>query len=280
MLKNTFCHIPGIGTKSESALWAQGILCWDDVMKIPVEEFSGTRNYLLRYRILESNDHLADENPNYFADSLPSTELWRLFGEFRHSVAYLDIETDGLPAPHSSITTIAMYDGKDVFYYVKNRNLEKFVQDIGRYKVVVTYNGKCFDIPVIENQFGIKMKQAHIDLRYILKSLGYMGGLKGCEKKMGIQRKELDGVDGYFAVLLWRDFKRNHNPMALQTLLSYNVLDAANLETLMIAAYNLKLKETPFFASHQLELPPPVRNPFDPDPETITRIMGENDRYF
>lgn len=280
MLKNTFCHIPGIGIKSESVLWSQGILCWDDVMKIPVAEFSGTKYYLLRYRVIESTDHLADGNPNYFADLLPATETWRLFGEFRHSVAYLDIETDGLPAPYGSITTIAMYDGKEVFYYVKNRNLEDFVHDIGRYKVVVTYNGKCFDIPVIENQFRIKMKHAHIDLRYILKSLGYTGGLKGCEKKMGIQRKELDGVDGYFAVLLWRDFLRNRNPMALQTLLSYNVLDAANLETLMIAAYNLKLKDTPFAATHHLELPPPVRNPFDPDPETITRIMGENDRYY
>lgn len=280
MLKNTFCHIPGIGIKSETALWAQGIRSWDDVMRIPLADLAGTRHYLLRYRVIESHDHLAEGNPNYFADHLPASELWRLFGEFRHSVAYLDIETDGLPLPHGSITTIAVYDGKQVFHYVKNRNLEQFVHDIAKYKVLVTYNGKCFDIPVIENQFRIRMRQAHIDLRYILKSLGYTGGLKGCEKKLGIRRNELDGVDGYFAVLLWRDFRRNRNPMALQTLLSYNVLDAANLETLMIAAYNLKIKDTPFFETHQLELPPPVRNPFVPDPETITRIMGENDRYF
>ncbi|MBI5572218.1 MAG: ribonuclease H-like domain-containing protein [Desulfomonile tiedjei] len=280
MLRNTFCHIPGIGTKSELNLWAQGILSWDDIMKIPLRELFGTKNYFLRYRLLESSDHLADRDPNYFADLLPASELWRLYGEFRSVSAYLDIETNGLAAPNNAITTIAMYDGRTVFHYVKGRNLDRFVEDIRQYKVIVTYNGKSFDVPVIENHFGIKLHQAHIDLRYVLKSLGYSGGLKGCEKKMGIDRKELDGMDGYFAVLLWKDFIANRNGMALQTLLSYNVLDAANLEMLMVMAYNLKLKETPFFDTHALKLPLPVKNPFEPDLETIARIMGENDRYF
>jgi uncharacterized protein len=280
MLKNTFCHIPGVGTKSEQALWSQGILSWDDALRIPLSDLLGSKNYLLRYRVAESRDHLSDGNPNYFADLLPPSELWRLFSDFRHVTAYLDIETDGLPNGRNTITTIAMYDGKTVFYYVRGRNLHRFPEDIKKYKVLVTYNGKCFDIPVIENHFHMRMNQAHIDLRFLLKSLGYTGGLKGCEKKLGIDRKELDGVDGYFAILLWNDFLRNHNPMALQTLLSYNVLDAANLETLMVIAYNLKLRETPFSGTHQLEPPPPVQNPFEPDPETIIRIMGEHDRYF
>jgi uncharacterized protein len=280
MLKNTFCHIPGIGVKSEQALWSQGILSWDEIMRIPLSDLSGTKNYPLRYRVVESLGHLADGNPNYFEELLPASELWRLFGEFRNSTAYLDIETDGKAETRNSITTIAMYDGRTVFYYVRGRNLHEFSRDIRRYKVVVTYNGKCFDIPVIEQQLRIRMNHAHIDLRFLLKSLGYTGGLKGCEKKLGIDRKELDGVDGYFAVLLWNDFLRNRNPMALQTLLSYNVLDAVNLEALMVAAYNLKLKETPFFETHHLGQPPPVQNPFHPDTETIVRIMGENDRYF
>ncbi len=31
----------------------------------------------------------------------------------------------------------------------------------------------------------------------MIKSLGLKGGLKKCEKAMGIDRQELDGVDGY-----------------------------------------------------------------------------------
>ena len=37
------------------------------------------------------------------------------------------------------------------------------------------------------------------------------GGQKGCEKLLGIDRKELKEIDGFFAVLLWRDYKRNNN---------------------------------------------------------------------
>jgi hypothetical protein len=39
-------------------------------------------------------------------------------------------------------------------------------------------------------------------LRYLLKSLGYTGGLKGYEKKAGIDRGELEAINGYFAVML------------------------------------------------------------------------------
>ncbi len=128
----------------------------------------------------------------------------------------------------------------------------RFKEDIQKYKVLVTYNGKCFDVPFLQSYFGIKLNQVHIDLRYVLKSLGYTGGLKGCEKKAGIDRGDLDGVDGYFAVFLWNEYQRNKNDKALETLLAYNIQDVVNLETLMVLSYNLKLKETPFNESHQL----------------------------
>ena len=50
--------------------------------------------------------------------------------------------------------------------------------------MIVTYNGKTFDVPFIEKYFGIRMNHAHIDLRYVLKSLGYSGGLKMFEQAM------------------------------------------------------------------------------------------------
>jgi uncharacterized protein YprB with RNaseH-like and TPR domain len=118
------------------------------------------------------------------------------------------------------------------------------------------------------------MTRAHIDLRHVLTGLGYKGGLKVCEKELGLNRKELDGVDGYYAILLWKDYMRNGNAKALDTLLAYNILDAVNLEPLMITAYNLKLKETPFRETLQLPVPPPPRNPFRPDTDTIDKIKA------
>ena len=75
-------------------------------------------------------------------------------------------------------------------------NLTDSVDDIRRYNIIVTYNGSCFDIPFIGNSFGIKLTQGQIDLRWILTSLGLKGGLEGCERSLGLDRRELDGVNG------------------------------------------------------------------------------------
>jgi uncharacterized protein YprB with RNaseH-like and TPR domain len=127
-------------------------------------------------------------------------------------------------------------------------------------------------VPFIESYFGITLTHTHIDLRYILASLGYRGGLKGCEKQLGINRKDLHDIDGYFAVLLWHDYKRNRNQKALETLLAYNTQDTVNLEALMVTAYNMKLKATPFFQTHQLPAPPTPGIPFEADRTTIEQI--------
>ena len=123
------------------------------------------------------------------------------------------------------------------------------------------------------------MPHAHIDLRFLLHSLGYKGGLKGCEKMLGLDRAELAGVDGFFAVLLWNDYLERGDRRSLETLLAYNVLDAVNLERLMVVAYNLKVKDTPFYLANHLEIPPDVANPFKPHMGTVKRLKDEVQWY-
>ena len=279
MLKNTFLHVPGLGIKTEKNIWASGIHSWEDLLREDLTRFSPVRRDILKRSIEDSIEHLSGNIPKYFGDRLPSNQFWRFFPEFRESTAYLDIETTGLDSWSNSITTIALFDGKSIFSYVCGQNLDEFREDIQKYKVIVTYNGRCFDVPFLESYFGIKLNQVHIDLRYILKSLGYTGGLKGCEKKAGIDRGDLDGLDGYFAVLLWNDYQKNKNRKALETLLAYNIQDVINLETLMVQSYNLKLRGTPFIESHQLALPSFPEMPFKGDEETIGRIRCERFIY-
>ena len=176
--------------------------------------------------------------------------------------------------PEDYITTIALYDGKTIFWYVQGENLEQFADDVRNYRLLITYNGKCFDLPFIRNTLRVRMDQAHIDLRYVLASQGYRGGLKGCERQLGIDREELEGVDGFFAVLLWDEFRRNHNRRALETLLAYNIMDVVNLETLMVLSYNMKVAQTPFADTHTLPLPTPPPAPFLPDRAIIARIQA------
>ena len=116
------------------------------------------------------------------------------------------------------------------------------------------------------------MHQGHIDLRYVLHNLGYKRGLKGCEKQFGISRDDLDGVDGYFAVLLWHEYESRGNHRALETLLAYNIEDVVNLEYLMHAAYNMKISRTPFAAELALAVPPRPKVPFDADKEILFNI--------
>jgi len=274
MLRNTFLHIPGVGRKTEQNIWSGGILSWDDLLREGSAHFSPVKRRILNQCLEDSWNQLSTGNPKYFAEKIPANQHWRFFPEFRESTAYLDIETTGLDCWNNEITTIALYDGKAIFTYVQGQNLDAFEEDIQKYRVIVTYNGKCFDVPFLESYFRMKIPQVHIDLRYLLRSLGYTGGLKGCEKKAGIDREELEGIDGYFAVLLWEDYRRTRNEKALETLLAYNIEDVVSLETLMLVSYNLKLKETPFVQSHPLPYPSALPMPFKADLETIERIRA------
>lgn len=275
MLKNTFCHIPSIGARSEFRLWEEGIHSWSHIGNLSSIGLSPVKIYHIQKYIDKSQKNLTESRINFFYDTLPSREHWRLFPDFKHSIAYLDIETTGIYYG-DYITTIALYDGENIYYYVHGKNLKDFKKDIKKYNLLVTYNGKCFDIPFIENDLGITINAAHVDLRYVLASLGYKGGLKQCEKKLKITRRDLRDIDGYFAVLLWNEYKRRNNSSALETLLAYNVQDVLNLEQLMTIAYNKKLQHTPFRKQLKIPTVKVVKNPFKADKRVINKIKREH----
>ncbi len=277
MLRNSFCHIHGIGLKTEQKLWNAGITSWDKWSpELPVRVSAASRADAIN--VFEDSLKAIDNDPGYFTRVLPSTESWRIFSDFQHQTVYLDIETTGLDEM-AEVTSIALYDGNQVYTYVNGQNLEDFPLDIYKYKVIVSYNGKSFDVPFLENYFRIKLDHAQIDLRYVLAKLGFKGGLKGCEKQLGMNRGSLDGVDGYFAVLLWRQYQNYNDPKALETLLAYNIEDTVNLERLAVEAYNRNLGLTPFGKEHYLECPPPPPNPFTVDHTCIEEIKKRISYY-
>jgi len=269
MLTNTFHHIPGIGAKSEQNLWQAGLTDWSCIHDIQGFKLSPKKKDMLRRHLEASIQRYEDCDPSYFEQGLPSNLHWRFFPEFREHAAYLDIETDGCDVYNGQITTIALYDGTSIKWYVNGVNLESFRKDIGNYKVLITYNGKCFDIPFIERFFGMNLPQAQIDLRYVLAALGFKGGLKRCETALDIDRGKLKGIDGALAPILWEDYCRRHDEKILETLLAYNIEDVLNLEILMVRAYNMNIRSTPFAVSRHIDEPdvPPI--PFDADDTAI-----------
>lgn len=265
MLERSFCHVPGIGEATESRLWLSGVTSWDFAVR-----HASFRVSWAAY-IQESILHYEKRNIGYFAESLPSNQQWRLYWNFQDACAFVDIETTGFWP--GEITTAVLYDGRTIRYYVNGANLDEFPRDVKDYALLVTYNGKTFDIPFIERFFGIRLLQAHIDLRHVLQSLGLKGGLKGCERQLGIARPGLEGVDGFFAVLLWQEYRRQRNIKALETLLAYNIQDTLTLHSFMVHAHNQKVMTTPFSDSYLLPTPLLPKVPFQPDGETVNRIM-------
>jgi len=232
LLEHTFVHIPGIGPKTEQYLWENGILTWRDFLihkEIPLSQGRAT---LVR-QILEASLQNRD-NIRFFAERLASSDTWRLFSRFRHRAVYLDIETSGLYQGVDEITVIGIYDGQSVKTFVQGINLDEFETAIAPYDLIITFNGSQFDLPFIRRQFpNITLPPAHIDLRFFLKKLGYTGGLKVIEKSFGLSRdSDVDGLDGYAAVLLWHAYQ-NGDRGALDRLIQYNTADIVDLEPLM-----------------------------------------------
>ena len=263
MLHHTFQHLPGIGPKREQRLWEQGILDWEIVRQLPSELVGHTP---IRIEdIEESVERVRIGDPAWFASRLRSSESWRLYPTFTRSIAYIDIETNGRShTAGGEITTICLWDGEDLKTYVQGENLREFRDEIFDYSLLVTYNGSSFDLPFISEWFGIELPHAHIDLRHILASVGLKGGLKSCEQQVGIERGDLAGVDGMYAVYLWNMYLASSEKRVLDTLIAYNALDVLSLERLLAIAYNMKVADTPFAEMLGVGVPPERELPCAP----------------
>jgi uncharacterized protein YprB with RNaseH-like and TPR domain len=277
MLFSTFCHVPGIGEKTEQRLWQAGVLHWDDFVPPYPDFLSPQKARLIEIHLDESRTVLTRDR-NSWAELLPSAHHWRFYFYLAENTVFLDIETNGAGGRKLIITTAALYDGAAVNTFVHGENMAELPKVLAGFDLFVTFNGRCFDLPVIERYFGVRFEKPHIDLRYLLAGLGFKGGLKKCEKLLGIDRGELDGVDGFFAVILWRHFLKTGDRRALETLLAYNVDDAVHLEILLHAAIRMKLANTPFQDMLPLAPPKKVFKPHQPDSKLIDTLRFQRRR--
>ncbi|GAB4468890.1 MAG: ribonuclease H-like domain-containing protein [Armatimonadaceae bacterium] len=240
MLTATFQHAEGIGKTTEQKLWHAGILSWENALSAPelLPLSKAKRTVLLP--LLEGSQNALDVRDHaYFARTLPTREHWRALPDFRDGIAFLDIETNG-GYDADDITVIGVYDGIESRLYVQGQNLEDFRQEAERATLWVTFFGSGFDIPFLKRRFpDLPWNQLHIDLCPALKRLGYSGGLKRIEDKLGVRRTpEVEGMTGLDAVHLWNLWRRHKNEDALHRLLAYNRADIENLALLLDFAYH------------------------------------------
>jgi hypothetical protein len=239
MLKRTFIHLPKVGPRREAHFWRQGIETWEDLLAAQrIYGLSRERVKLLKKDLRESVEFVAD--PGYFGPRLAQNEHWRLFRNFPR-VGYLDIETTGTFWPGLLVTVVGLYDGVAMRQFVQGYNLKEFPAALKDLDLLVTFNGTQFDLPVLRAYFeDLALPPLHVDLRFLLARLGYRGGLKKIEPRFGIHRPaEVNGMDGYMAVLLWQRYQRGDRT-SLDLLLKYNREDVINLEVLMEQAFEMQ----------------------------------------
>ncbi|MBA3725532.1 MAG: ribonuclease H-like domain-containing protein [Armatimonadetes bacterium] len=239
MLTSTYVHVRGIDAKSERSLWEQGALSWRDFLGDPKRFVTEKADIAKIEKSVTASVKALDRGVHqYFANRLPRREHWRAFPEFRDSLVYLDVETEG-SFREDTITMVGLYDGVAYMPFIKGENLVEFPDAISMYSTVVTFFGSGFDLPMLAREFpSIELDQLHIDLCPTMRRLGYRGGLKSIERQFGIERStETRGLTGRDAVILWRQYLRGRDS-ALDTLVQYNKEDVVNLERLMEATYS------------------------------------------
>lgn len=230
MLQHTFVHAAGIGPATEKKLWLAGARTWDDFLLMQRESTARFRTMArLTPFIEESHAALRQRDVGFFSSRLKSADQWRVYRDFSHHAAFVDIETTGLSSDFDEITMIGLFAAGKFHAFVQGQNLDQFPVAIAEHPLVITFNGAQFDLPFIRKRFPSVNPKAHIDLRYPLASLGYRGGLKQIERKLGIVRPDhLREVDGFEAVRLWSEYRRG-NAAALTQLIDYCRHDVLNM---------------------------------------------------
>jgi len=185
-------------------------------------------------QVWNSKEALDKEDADYFALSLPKQEHYRIALSFPSKTLFLDIETTGLSRYYDSITLVGWSTGREYNAYIKGDDPEPLRKALAEAKAIVTFNGSLFDVPFLREEFPeLRMPAAHVDLRFLAKRVGLVGGQKEVESTVGLHRPGvLSSLRGEAAPLLWHRYRRG-DLESLRLLLSYNHADIEGMKFIL-----------------------------------------------
>lgn len=222
----------------ERTFWKQGIKDWREfLVRKKVARIAAAKKEFYNRKIREAQQALSEENAAYFVGKLPAKEMWRLYSYFKEDCCFLDIETDS----YGNVIVVGISNYYNTNTFVKGFNLEKnfLERELGKYKLLITFNGGAFDLPKLKKQLQLEVKMPHIDLKPLCVKLNLKGGLKEVEKILNLKRPaHLYGNP----VDLWRAFHASGDREYLELLIDYNKEDIENLKGIMNYVYN-KMRE-------------------------------------
>lgn len=241
MIESSFQISSGVGPLRERKLWSAGVHRWADLptSAFPAAGLSAALARQLRDAAAAMDAALTSHDLPALASKLPSREHWRLLGQFADEAIYLDIETD----VEEGVTVIGLLTPDGPRVLLAGRDLDAFPELMRDARLLITYNGASFDVPILMRAFpGWRPPPVHVDLRPLWARLGHIGGLKRLEDAEGIGRPaHLRGISGFEIMAMWRHARRG-DQRALRRLVEYNLYDAINLRTLAALGYNRMLE--------------------------------------
>lgn len=156
-------------------------------------------------------------------------------------ILFLDIETCGLSAAPLFLIGAAYFTGEDFAilqlftrdYHEERPLLSFFNRLYSQYDLLVTFNGKAFDLPFIisrghENRVRIPCDIPHIDLLHEVRRL-WQYRMPNCKlqtvERHIFDRKRVGDIPGSDIPQVYREFVKTGNAAQIKDILEHNVLD-------------------------------------------------------
>lgn len=243
LVDQSLCVLDGISHESEIAFRRDGFLTWDMLANDADDVFSPKKACKVKScaEVLHRASRLG--MVDVLVNHLPTGHKVRALHDMVDDALFFDIETDGMGCGAGITTISSLYRG-EVRSFVRGENLSEFLDYWAKAKLVVSFNGKCFDVPIVMKHFGISVVPAQVDLMFESRHYGYRGGLKEVEKQTGFKRSDSEGMRGDDAIALWREWSLNGDRSALDLLIAYNVEDVLSLEHLYKVILKHSLENT------------------------------------
>lgn len=246
MLTSTFCHLKGVGEKTERGLWSSGVVSWEDFEsrhRPQLSLFNAHDEGSDLSSLADSRKALLAEDADFFARRLPKHEHYRIALSFPAKTLFLDIETTGLSQYYDVITVVGWSIDDEYNVFIQGDDPACLLKALSDAKAIVTFNGSLFDLPFLRSEFAsLPIPAAHVDLRFLARRVGFPGGQKHVEASMGWQRLgALADLRGEAAPLLWHKYRRG-DVEALKLLLAYNFADIQGMKHIFDVAVD-RLRE-------------------------------------
>ena len=243
MLDQSLCMLQGVSPEVEIRLRRAGVMSCAQLAAEAERYFSASHAQRIRASYEEWKMARAHGLVDWEVNHLPVGHRVRALQEHWDNALFYDIETDGTMVA-SNITCISTLRDGRICSFWRGHNLSDFLAEWAAAKILVSFNGKRFDTPIVCKAFGLTSVPAQIDLMNEAAHYGYRGGLKVVEKKFGFLRKEEGCTDGKDAIRLWSEYSETHSVKVLSELLEYNQADVTALVALATGILRLSLENT------------------------------------